>query len=277
MPVTDGLINSASVGAVAVSETNPDIVFIGTGETCIRGNIMPGDGVYKSSDAGKTWTHVGFAESHGIAKIRIHPTNPEVVFVASFGKYSVPSPERGVFKSTDGGKTWRRVLYRDDKTGAIDISIDRTNPNVMYAALWEAFRKEFTMSSGGPGSGLFKSTDGGETWTEITRNPGMPSGVIGRIGVAVSGASSNEICWKCWASRTRWVKSLLAARGTLCSCTRSARSSRAVSTFPKPRASSNRSRAPRVRGSFTSPCFVQVPTSSRTAVRPTRAFVVIWA
>jgi len=192
-PVTDGLINSASVGAVAVSETNPDIVYIGMGETCIRGNIMPGDGVYKSADGGKTWTHVGFTESHGISKIRIHPSNPDVVFVAAFGKYSVPNPERGVFKSTDGGKTWRRVLYRDDKTAAIDISIDRNNPNVMYAALWEAYRKEYQMSSGGPGSGLFKSTDGGETWTEITRNPGLPAGMVGRIGVAVSGANSNRV------------------------------------------------------------------------------------
>lgn len=191
--VTDGQITSASIGAVAVSESNPDIVFIGTGETCIRGNIMPGDGVYRSRDGGKTWTHVGFKESHGISKIRIHPTNPDIIYVASFGKYSVPSQERGVFKSTDGGTTWKRVLFRDDKTGAIDISIDRNHPNVLYASLWEAYRKEYQMSSGGPGSGLFKSTDGGETWTEITRNTGMPSGMIGRIGVAVSGANSNRV------------------------------------------------------------------------------------
>jgi len=192
-PVTDGLITAASVGAVAVSESNPDVVFIGTGETCIRGNIMPGDGVYRSRDAGKTWTHVGFKESHGISKIRIHPTNPDIIYVASFGKYSVPSEERGVFKSTDGGTTWKRVLFRDDKTGAIDISIDRNNPNVLYASLWEAYRKEYQMSSGGAGSGLFKSTDGGETWTEVTRNPGMPTGLVGRIGVAVSGANSNRV------------------------------------------------------------------------------------
>src|SRR5436309_7371817 len=141
--VTDGQIKSSSVGAVAVAETNPDVVFIGMGETCIRGNIMQGDGVYKSSDAGKTWQHVGFSQSDAIAKIRIHPTNPAIVFVASFGKYGVPSEERGVFKSTDGGRTWRKVLYRDNKTGAVDISIDRRNPNVMYAALWEAFRTEY--------------------------------------------------------------------------------------------------------------------------------------
>jgi photosystem II stability/assembly factor-like uncharacterized protein len=192
-PVTDGLIKSASVGAVAVSETNPDLVFIGMGETCIRGNIMPGDGVYKSTDAGKTWTHVGFSESHGISKIRIHPTNPDIIFVAAFGKFSVPNEERGVYKSTDGGRTWRKVLYRDDKTAAIDISIDPANPNVMYAAMWEAYRKEYQMSSGGPGSGLFKSTDGGETWSEITRNPGLPAGMVGRIGVAVSPARGSRV------------------------------------------------------------------------------------
>jgi photosystem II stability/assembly factor-like uncharacterized protein len=192
-PVSDGQLRSASVGAVAVSETNPDLVFIGMGESCIRGNIMPGDGVYRSTDGGKTWTNVGFKESDAISKIRIHPTNPAIVFVADFGKYSAPSTERGVYKSTDGGRTWRRVLYRDDKTGAIDISIDRANPQVMYASLWEAYRKEYQMSSGGPGSGLFKSTDGGDTWTEITRSPGLPSGVVGRIGVAVSGANGRRV------------------------------------------------------------------------------------
>ncbi|MBI3504290.1 MAG: glycosyl hydrolase [Proteobacteria bacterium] len=193
-PVTDGQIHSASVGAVAVSETNPDIVYIGMGESCIRGNIMSGDGVYKSTDGGKTWTHIGFEKSEVISKIRIHPKNPDIVFVAAFGKYSAPNEERGVYKSTDGGKTFRRVLYRNDHTAAIDLSIDRNDPNVMYAAMWEAYRKEYTMSSGGPGSGLFKSTDGGETWTEITRAKGLPqSGLVGRIGVDVSGANSNRV------------------------------------------------------------------------------------
>ncbi len=193
-PVTDFKITAASVGAVAVSETEPDLVFIGTGETCIRGNIMPGDGVYRSRDAGETWEHVGFRASHGISKIRIHPTDPNVVFVASFGTYGGPSTERGVYKSTDGGDTWRQVLYRNDETGAIDISIDRNDPNVMYAALWEAYRKEYQMSSGGPGSGLFKSVDGGETWSEITRNEGLPQeGLVGRIGVSVSRANSSRV------------------------------------------------------------------------------------
>jgi photosystem II stability/assembly factor-like uncharacterized protein len=192
-PVTDGQVHSSSVGAVAVSDSNPDIVFIGMGESCIRGNIQPGDGVYKSTDAGKTWSHVGFAASQAISKIRIHPSNPQIVFVASFGRYGTPSDERGIFKSTDGGATWRRTLFRDTKTGGVDIAIDQRNPNVMFAALWEAYRVEYQMSSGGPGSGLFKSTDGGEHWNEITRNPGLPRGVVGKIGIAISGADSNRI------------------------------------------------------------------------------------
>ncbi len=192
-PVTDGQIKSGSVGAVAVSESNPDVVFIGTGESCIRGNIQPGDGIYKSSDAGKTWVHLGFDDVDAISKIRIHPTNADIVFVAAFGRYGQPSAERGVFKSADGGKTFRKVLFRDDKTGAVDIAIDRNNPTVMYASLWEAYRVEYQMSSGGPGSGLFKSTDGGDTWKEITRNPGLPQGLVGKIGIAVSGADSSRL------------------------------------------------------------------------------------
>src|SRR5207249_11982080 len=132
-PVTDGQIHSSSVGALAVSETNTDVIFIGMGESCIRGNIMPGDGVYKSTDAGKTWTHVGFSNSDAISKIRIHPANPDVVFVADFGRYGGPSDERGVYKTSDGGKTWKKVLSRDNKTGAVDVEIDRRNPNVMFA------------------------------------------------------------------------------------------------------------------------------------------------
>ncbi len=193
VPVTDGQISSSSVGAVAVSESNPDIVFIGMGESCIRGNIMPGDGVYKSSDAGKTWAKVGFANVDAISRVRVHPTNPDIVYVAAFGQYYGPSDERGVFKSTDGGKTWRQTLFRDPRTGAVDLAIDENNPNVIFAALWEAYRIEYQMSSGGPGSGLYKSTDGGDTWTEITRNQGLPQGVVGRIGVALTKADSNRV------------------------------------------------------------------------------------
>ena len=193
-PVTDFQITSASVGAVAVSRTNPDLVFIGMGETCIRGNIMPGDGIYRSRDGGETWDHVGFQTVDAVSKIRIHPTNPDIVYAALFGKYSVPSEERGVYRSMDGGDTWERILFRDANTGAIDLVIDPNDPNVLYAALWEAYRKEYQMSSGGPGSGMFKSTDGGDTWTEMTRNEGMPAdGVVGRIGLSVSGADSDRV------------------------------------------------------------------------------------
>ncbi len=192
-PVTDGQITSSSVGAVAVAESNGDVIYIGTGEACIRGNIQPGDGMYKSTDAGKTWTHIGFREGQNIAKIRVHPTNADIALVAVLGRYSVPNDERGIFKTTDGGKTWRKVLFRDNKTGGVDLWIDHNNPNVIFASLWESYRLEYQMSSGGPGSGLFKSTDGGENWTEITRNPGMPSGMIGKIGVTVSGADSNRV------------------------------------------------------------------------------------
>jgi photosystem II stability/assembly factor-like uncharacterized protein len=192
-PVSDGALTSSSVGALAVAESNPDVLYVGMGESCIRGNIMPGDGVYKSVDAGKTWQHVGFRNVDAISKIRVHPTNPDIAYVAAFGVYYGPSDERGVFKTTDGGKSWRRVLFRDARTGAVDLAIDRANPNVLFAALWEAYRIEYQMSSGGPGSGLFKSTDGGDTWIEITRHPGLPSGVVGRIGVALTAADSNRV------------------------------------------------------------------------------------
>jgi len=193
-PVTDGHLRSSSVGAVAVAESNPDVVYVGMGETCIRGNIMQGDGVYRSTDGGKTWTHLGLAETQAISKIRVDPRNPDVAYVAAFGHPAGRNAERGVFKTADGGKTWRKVLYRDDKSGAIDLSLDPKNPSVLYAALWEAYRITWQMSSGGPGSGLFKSTDGGEHWTEITRNPGLPKeGAVGRIGVSVSPADGRRV------------------------------------------------------------------------------------
>ena len=192
-PVTDGQIRSSSVGAVAVAESNPDIVFLGMGEVALRGNIMQGDGIYKSTDAGKTWVHTGLADSQVISRIRIHPTNPDLVYAAAFGHPSRPNDERGVYRSEDGGKTWERVLFRDAKTGAVDLIIDRVNPRVLYASMWEAYRVSYQMSSGGPGSGLFKSVDGGSTWTELTRKPGLPRGVIGKVGVSVSPADPTRV------------------------------------------------------------------------------------
>jgi photosystem II stability/assembly factor-like uncharacterized protein len=192
-PVTDEGVDNSAVGGVAVCETNPDIVFFTTGETQLRGNIMPGNGVYKSTDAGKTWKNVGLKEVRNFSRVRIDPKNCNTVFVGGFGHYGAENPERGVYKSTDGGATWRKVLYRDPRSGAVDIAIDQRNPKVIYAALWEAWRKPWAMSSGGPGSGLFKSVDGGETWTELTRSPGLPGGLIGKIGVSVSPVDSSRV------------------------------------------------------------------------------------
>ena len=192
-PVTDGQIHSSSVGAVAVSASNPDVVYIGMGETELRGNIMQGDGVYKSTDAGRTWKNVGLTDSQAISRVRVHPTDPNVVYVAAFGHPYAPNKERGVFRSRDGGATWQQVLFRDDHSGAVDLCMDPRNPNVLFAAIWDASRTPWSLTSGGPGSGLFKTTDGGDHWTELTRNAGMPSGIIGKIGVAVSGADSNRV------------------------------------------------------------------------------------
>ncbi|MYI06856.1 MAG: glycosyl hydrolase, partial [Gemmatimonadetes bacterium] len=192
-PVTDGQISSASIGAVEVCESDPDVVYMGTGETQLRGNIQQGDGAYKSSDGGETWEHVGLRETQNIARIRIHPRNCDVAWAAAFGKHSADNPERGVFKTTDGGATWRKVLFRSDKAGAVDISVDATNPDVLYASIWEAWRRSWGMSSGGEDSGLFKSVDGGESWTEITGNIGLSDGPVGKIGVAVSPANPNRV------------------------------------------------------------------------------------
>ncbi len=192
-PVTDGKIQSASVGAVEVCSSNPDVVYIGMGEADIRGNIMPGDGVYRSDDAGKTWTHVGLEDARNIAKIRISPSNCDVAWVAAMGHYGESNPERGVFKTTDGGKTWKKVLYKDANTGAVELALDPKNADVLYAAMYEFFRKPWGMSSGGPGSGLYKSTDGGDTWTNLSRNPGMPSGIMGKIGVSVSPVDDSRV------------------------------------------------------------------------------------
>src|SRR5262245_36267109 len=192
-PVTDGQIASSSVGAIAVSPSNPDIVYIGMGEAQLRGNVMQGDGVYKSVDAGKHWEHVGLADTLTISRLRVHPNNPDIVYAAALGDPTQATDARGVYRTRDGGKSWTRVLFRDAKTGAVDLAIDPHDANTIYAALWQVYRIPWQLSSGGPGSGLFKSTDGGETWAEITRAPGLPDGPIGKIGIAVSGADSRRL------------------------------------------------------------------------------------
>ncbi|MGB5358430.1 MAG: glycosyl hydrolase, partial [Eudoraea sp.] len=192
-PVTDGQVTSSSVGAVAIAETNPDIVYIGMGEVQLRGSITQGDGVYKTVDGGKTWRHLGLKETQAIARIRIHPTNPDIVYVAALGHPYGDNEERGVFRSTNGGNSWEKVLYAGPKAGAVDLIIDRNNPKVLYASTWQVYRKAWKMWGGGGESKLWKSTDSGDTWTELSNNPGMPAGPIGKIGVTVSPVDSNRV------------------------------------------------------------------------------------
>ena len=193
-PVSDGQgFGTGTVGAIAVSESDPNIVYVGMGEACIRGNFSHGDGVYKSVDAGKTWKRAGLEDTRIIGRVRIHPKNPDVVYVAALGHAAGTNEQRGVFRSKDGGKNWERVLFKSSKAGAVDLSMDPSNPNVLYASIWEAKRTPYSMESGGPDSGLWKSTDGGDTWKDISRNTGLPKGVLGKIGVAVSPANPERI------------------------------------------------------------------------------------
>lgn len=192
-PVTDGQIKSSSIGAVAVAETNPDIVYIGGGETQLRGSITQGEGIYKSIDGGKNWRDLGLKETQAISRIRVHPTNPDIVYVAALGHPYGENEQRGIFRSVDGGNNWQKVLYVSDRSGAADLIIDRTNPKILYASTWQVYRKAWKMWGGGPDSKLFKSLDGGDTWIELTKNPGMPEGPIGKIGVTVSPADPNRI------------------------------------------------------------------------------------
>jgi photosystem II stability/assembly factor-like uncharacterized protein len=194
-PVSDGQpFGTGTVGAIEVSQSDPNIIYVGMGESCIRGNFSHGDGVYKSSDAGKTWKRVGLEDTRIIGRVRIHPKNPDIVYVAALGHAAGTNEQRGVFRTKDGGQTWQRVFFKSNKAGAVDLILDPSNPNVIYASIWEAKRTPYSMESGGLDSGLFKSTDGGDTWTEITRNPGGPQGkFIGRIGVTVSPANTERV------------------------------------------------------------------------------------
>jgi photosystem II stability/assembly factor-like uncharacterized protein len=185
-PMTDKTKDmSPSIGAIAVAPSDPNVIYAGTGEACIRGNIIAGNGVYKSIDAGKTWSFVGLSDTRAIGRIIIHPKNPDIVLVAALGHPFGPNPERGIFRTTDGGKTWSKVLFKDENTGGIDLAFDPSNPNTIFAGLWQARRSPWGMDSGGPGSGLYRSTDGGVTWKHLAGH-GLPEGILGRIGVAVA-------------------------------------------------------------------------------------------
>lgn len=191
--VSDGFFNTASVGALAVSEADPNVIYAGTGEPTIRIDVSHGDGVYKSTDAGRTWQHIGLSNTRHIGKIRIHPENPDIVYVAALGHAFGPNQERGIYKSTDGGATWKHVLFKSKKAGAIDLTIDRHNPRILYATFWEAYRNFWNISSGGPDSSIWMSRDGGETWTDISRNKGLPEGTLGKMGIAASPAQPGRV------------------------------------------------------------------------------------
>jgi photosystem II stability/assembly factor-like uncharacterized protein len=183
---SDGFVKTGSVGALAVAPSNPNIVYAGMGEACVRGDASYGDGVYKSVDAGKTWIHVGLEATRSIGRVRVDPRNPDVVYVAAFGDPWGPSRERGVYRSKDGGKSWQQVLFRNPQAGAIDIIMDPSNPAVLYASTLELQRFPWGLRSAGPGTAFFKTTDGGDHWTELTNRPGLPGGPKGRIGIALA-------------------------------------------------------------------------------------------
>ncbi|HEX6522907.1 MAG TPA: hypothetical protein VF070_23335 [Streptosporangiaceae bacterium] len=188
MPASDGFLTSASVGALAVCPSNPDVVYAGTGEVDLRGQILTGDGIYRTTDGGRTWAHDGLGDSQAISKIRIDPGNCDHAYAAVLGHPYGPNTQRGVFRTTDGGRTWQRVLYIDDTTGAADVELDPASPQVIYASMWHASRSPWNLTSGGPGDGLFKSTDGGSTWTNLSTAPGFPKAPLGKIDIAPSAA-----------------------------------------------------------------------------------------
>ena len=189
--ISDGQIDAGSIGAIEVAPSDENVMFVGTGSACPRGNVSPGIGVYKSTDQGKTWSHSGLKSAGQIGKIIIHPDNPDVVFVAALGNIFGPNPERGVFKTTDGGTTWNKVLFISNQTGIVDMAINPKNPRILYAAAWQAERKPWTMIDGGKEGGIYQSRDGGETWTKLEKD--LPTGLLGRIGLAISPTNPDRI------------------------------------------------------------------------------------
>ncbi|MFN8522865.1 MAG: glycosyl hydrolase [Chloroflexota bacterium] len=191
--VSDGQLGSPSIGAIHLSEADPNVIYAGTGESCIRGNVVHGDGVYGTTNGGKTWANLGLRGTRYIGKVRPHPSNPDTVYVAALGDIYRSTSERGVFRSLNGGKSWEQVLFQSDGAGAVDLSIDATNPRRIFTSLWEVSRVPWALRSGGGGSGLYRSEDGGTAWADITANKGLPGGPWGRVGVVTSPAKSGRV------------------------------------------------------------------------------------
>jgi photosystem II stability/assembly factor-like uncharacterized protein len=197
----------ASIGALAVNQANPDVVWVGTGEGNPRNSVSVGWGVYRSLDGGRTWNHLGLEKTERIHRIVLHPSNPDVAWVAALGRLWGENPERGVFKTTDGGRTWRKVLSVDDRTGAADLVADPSNPNKLFAAMWDHRRQPWTFRSGGPGSGLYVTYDGGESWKRLTEDDGLPKGDLGRIGLAISRSHPETVYALIEAAKSALVRS----------------------------------------------------------------------
>ena len=191
--VSDGYFNTASVGAIAVSDSDPSVVYAGMGESTIRLDVSHGDGVYRSNDGGRSWQHLGLEDTRHIAKVRIHPTNPDIVYVGALGHAFGPNLQRGVFKSTDGGQNWKHVLFKSENAGAADLTIDPNNPRFLFASIWQVRRNFWNLNSGGPDSGLWRSMDGGETWEDVSANKGLPDMPYGRIGVTISPSQPGRV------------------------------------------------------------------------------------
>ncbi len=193
IPQTDGWMSTTSVGSLAVAPSDPNVVWVGTGEGAVRNNVVPGDGVYRTTDGGRSWQHLGLPDSAHIPMLKVHPNDPDTAYIAALGDIFGPNEERGVYRTTDGGKTFEQVLHVSDEVGAADLSMDPNNPRILFAAMWEAQRKPWDMISGGEGSGLYRSTDGGDTWELVSDKPGFASGVLGRIGVSISPARDGRV------------------------------------------------------------------------------------